>query len=209
VRHVLAELSDPQRVTGGWVGFVPREQTGARDAKLVVESVDAAGPAASAGLKPGEAVLAVGGKSVSTSFQLNKLLMGYRLGDSVDLEVADAAGKHREVSIEIRPVPQTPEQRLILDRLGFVGRNVTEEEVAGGLPRGYLVTEVRHGSDVYELGLQAGDVFMGIIEGRYRILVRDETELLDLLKRIKSGTFVEIAISRGGTEKRGGPVRVE
>jgi len=93
--------------------------------------------------------------------------------------------------------------------MGFIGRDITEEEVARGKPRGYLVTEVTQGSNVYELGLQAGDVFMGIIEGRYRILVRNEAELLDLLERLEPGSFVEIAISRNGTEKRGGPVRVD
>jgi S1-C subfamily serine protease len=68
---------------------------------VLVTDVDPKGPAAEAGIEPGNVLTALGSQGVADTGDLLAALREYGPGDTVELAVAAEAGETREVSVEL------------------------------------------------------------------------------------------------------------
>jgi serine protease Do len=67
---------------------------------VVVTAVEASSPAAAAGLKKGDVILAVGTRSVANRFDLERALWGYKAGDKIEAAII-REGKQTQVSMTL------------------------------------------------------------------------------------------------------------
>lgn len=106
-RRIIASLLKDGRVRRAYLGLVNTPvqlqasavvRTGHRDGLLVVE-VLAGSPAERAGLRGGDVLLSVGGKSVSNAESLQKLLFAEAIGAPLDLAVLRDGAEMRAVAV--------------------------------------------------------------------------------------------------------------
>ena len=136
----------------------------------LVSSVVDGGPAATAGLRPGEVVLAVNGIPVEHPDALGYRLTTVGVGHDARLTVADN-GKNHEVTLALTDAPEKParDERLIEGRNPFAGavvanlspRLADEMHIAGGT-LGVVITEIKRGSPAARLGFQPKDIVIAV-----------------------------------------------
>ena len=128
------------------------------------------GPAAAAGLKPGEVVTAVNGIPVEHPDALGYRLTTAGLGGSARLSV-QSGGKEREVTIKLDTAPETVprEQSEIVGHSPFTGMTVgnLSPRLAGELTlpvekTGVAVMAIKDGTPAARLGFQAKDIIISI-----------------------------------------------
>jgi serine protease Do len=73
---------------------------------VIVRTVDANTPAARAGVKSRDVIVAIDGKAVSNSSELRKHLYKKNIGDSVNVTIY-RAGKKENISITLAAMPQS------------------------------------------------------------------------------------------------------
>lgn len=195
VRQVLAEMLDPARRGGGWLGFrldVAEEAGG--PARLVLAQVQPDGPAARAGLKTGDKVTAIDGRFHGGFFGALKMLAAVRPGDTVTLSVL-GSGSARPVAVKAAAPPRPTPERLIRTRLGLTVERLTPEQAAAldlELDRGCIVTEVAAGGVAAAAGLAPGDVILRL--GRQA--VQDPESLAQALEGIATGADAALQVVR-------------
>jgi serine protease Do len=100
-RAVVAELRDHGHVDRGWLGVTIQEQSGAAPhVGVMIGNVDHSGPAARAGLRPGDTLLAVNGDKVDTSRDLIRAVAATPPGNNVRLSVR-RGGRDMDVSVTV------------------------------------------------------------------------------------------------------------
>ncbi len=185
VRQVVADIRANGRVDRGWLGAASQSLTPALAQGLGLVGVTGAlvgdvvpnSPAAQAGLRGGDVVVAVDGQPVPDSRALARVVGGARPGAAVTLTVrrgaetkelqatlarledrADAAqGNGGKPGAQSRP--QSGRLGLALAPLDEAARR--ELRVPAGT-EGAVVTTVRPGSPAAEAGLRAGDVITAV-----------------------------------------------
>jgi serine protease Do/serine protease DegQ len=155
-----------------------------------VAEVQANSPAAQAGLKTGDVVVALNGRPVRGAAELRARLSVVPVGESVDLQVQ--RGK------------ETPTLKARIGELekGQVAGGQAIRELAGavvaqaerkGLPgrdRAVLVTSVEAGSPAFVHGLRAGDLIIGVNQRRI-------ASVPELAKALQSAGRVALNVIRG------------
>jgi len=128
-RRVAADLVEYGRVRRSYLGVTIRavdlptaDRLNAPGA-AVVTSVAAPSPAAEAGLRPGDVILQVGGKSAPSLGALQAAIEVARVGEPLDLAI-DRAGQ--PLAVVVRPEPQP-------DRFGLPGAAPIVETGGGGI----------------------------------------------------------------------------
>jgi len=181
-RRVSAELMASGKVVRGWLGINIQALTpalargfGLADAAkgVLVADVSAGGPAAKAGLKPGDVVLAINGQAVSEPRELQRLVAASPVGQPAKLDVwRDKAALALSVKLGRMDDKEPGKGSLAGDaaasdgkpgRLGLGLRGLEEAERSQlGLkePGGVLVESVEPGSAAEAAGLKAGDVIL-------------------------------------------------
>jgi S1-C subfamily serine protease len=107
-RNVLDAIVRDGQVTRGWIGVEPQDLTPelaesfglAPGAGVVITGVLQNGPAAQAGIRPGDVITAVGGKPVSTVPQLLSAVAALQPGTASPLDVTRREGK---VQVQVTP----------------------------------------------------------------------------------------------------------
>jgi serine protease Do len=171
VKALLPQLERGEQIRRGWLGVSVQDLTPALAKALrapeaggaVVASVEEGSPAARAGVKAEDVVVAVDGKAIGSSRELTRTIGFTDPGKSVTLTIY-RNGDKRETKVELgaRPGERTArgESRDATESLGLAVANV-DPQIARQLgisPRGALVTAVRPGSPAEEAGLAAGMV---------------------------------------------------
>jgi len=146
------------------------------------------GPAETAGLRLGDVVLEIDGRSIEHVDAL-----GYRLATAgIDREVALrvlSRNKSRELTISLKEAPEDPPRdlRLIGGRSPFTGATVanlsprvSQELGLRGSANGVVVMEVDRGSPANRFGLRPKDIIVSINEFEV-----ESTEQLDELSRTR------------------------
>ena len=108
---IVSDLRDKGRIDRGWLGVsvqdVPGEHNPRSNTGVAIANIDRTGPAARAGLRPGDVVLAVDGARVDTAQGLIKAVAATPPGNAVKLTVR-RSGQNIEIPVTVgrRPAEQ-------------------------------------------------------------------------------------------------------
>jgi serine protease Do len=102
VSHIVADLRDKGRIDRGWLGVSVEESpaSSGRPAGVTVASVERGGPASRAGLRTGDALLAVNGDKVDSSRSLIRAVAAVPPGNSVRMTVR-RGGQEMDISVTV------------------------------------------------------------------------------------------------------------
>jgi serine protease Do len=214
VRTVYEQIRKNGRVRRGDIGVRAQTITPVlaaglsltRDYGVMLADVLPGSPAARAGLRPGDLVLAVDGKPVENGRQFQVSLYRHVAGDVVALETL-RAGKPVTVTVAMAErndpfgglAKATDPRQNLVPRLGILGvtldKPLAEALPAVRVPSGVVVVSTEANAiDPRDGGLAAGDVIFSL-NGK---LIADLAELRTALERLTSGDPVVLQLERRG-----------
>jgi len=165
----------------------------------LISQVEEGAPGAKAGLKPGDVILAVNGKTVERSSQLPSLIAGLKPGSRADLEVWRDKSSH-QMPVQIAELKEgrvntsftgdnSPKSSSA--KLGLSLRPLSpEERRAAGVDGGLLVEDVDGAA--LRAQLQPGDVIVGVNGNKVKSVEQFDDAVA------KSGKSVALLVNRGG-----------
>lgn len=191
-KFVVRELLDTGHVAPIWLGLFGQDvdQATARYFKLkslkgmLVSEVHAGTPADTAGIRPGDIVLAFNGREVTGKDDYLTRLFGITRSETVVLAL-QRDGARRELTLAPQPLDKAKALELVRMRWGF--------ELADRQGGGAEVTMVRPGSAAAQLGLQSGDVIHQIGSRR----LASGIDLLNAFLRNRMQKTVLMRVQRG------------
>jgi serine protease Do len=132
---------------------------------VLVDRLDASGPAARAGLRQGDVLVRVGDTAVACSLDVQRGLLDARAGDKVAVVFRrEGAEQRAELAVEAgQVVPLTGD--LVWRKLGLRLQAVNPETVSHSHPQlhgGLLIADVRPDGVAGKAGIQRGDVLVGL-----------------------------------------------
>lgn len=104
LRYALPFLRRREPVQRAWIGVRVREVSG-RDPGLLIVGTTAKGPAAAAGLRPGDVILGAAGRRIETLAQLRLLLRGSSIEKPLRLRIRRGAGT---LGVDLTPRQKNP-----------------------------------------------------------------------------------------------------
>jgi serine protease Do/serine protease DegQ len=134
-------------------------------------------PAAQAGLRVGDVVIAINGRPVRGSAELRAQLGVVPSGETVELRVARGA-ETIQVRVQIAPVERSAGAGTALQQLTGASVANAERQTNRGKEPVVYVTKVEPGSLAFQHGLRDGDVILGVNRRR----VANTTELVNALR---------------------------
>jgi len=176
VAQVSRQLISHGKVTRGYIGASVQDVTpeiadslGVDRSGALVAEVTPGGPAAAAGLRPGDLILRLDGRPVTSASDLTRQVGGVRSGDTIHLQVR-REGQVRDLAVRsgLRP----SEGELAANDLGSDDGGAAGPGVAGGAGllglrvtpddqgRGVRVAGVSSSSDAAQKGLRPGDLIV-------------------------------------------------
>lgn len=191
VQRVIAQLEKNGEVVRGWLGVQIQpinrdiaEGLGLKDARgALVSEPQANSPAAKAGIRAGDAILAVEGKPIKNPRELARTIADYDPGATVRVKVL-RAGKEQEVAVTLGKLP-SEQRRADATRdntdgapstsLAELGLRVAPASDVGKGDNGVAVVQVDPGSAAGARGIEVGDVILEV-QGREVSTARDVTE---------------------------------
>lgn len=213
VAKVYNDLISPDhKVTRGSVGIEFQAQPSPAllrsfgvKSGVVVQNVTKGGPAAEAGVKVGDVITAVDGKSVATGDELVNEISAHKPGTKIKLTVIRNA-KPQDISVTIADRQklfgarlgggedeQAPEAAPKESKLGAAVRNIPAQTAQSlGLPKGegVQVTDIKSDGFADSIGLSRGDVILEI----NRQPVPDQAAFDRLTSGLKSGQDVVLLV---------------
>jgi len=205
--EILSPLIREGKVTRAWLGVFIQELTPEMmdvfgvDAGVVVADVIPSSPAAKAGLRSGDVIVAVAGEPATSVRELQQMIMFRPIGQTVLLEVVrDRATIYIEVTLEERPheaalhrdVPAGVERNfgiIVADITPEIARQFDLQHL-----KGVVITEVEIGSRASRAGLQRGDVILEID----RIPINSVVEWNTVIARLDPGATPLLLLIRDG-----------
>jgi Do/DeqQ family serine protease len=162
VKKVTKDLLKYGRVRPIWTGVkvstVTSENARARGVQeksgAFIDKIYRHSPAATAGLKPGDVILEMTGDAIRSREDFFTALSNYSAGQSISVQ-ASRDGQKRTYTL----IPEEPSSTLGTDLLdSAVGIEVRESGRRGGL----RIAKVAGGSQADRIGLESGDLLLGI-----------------------------------------------
>jgi len=214
-RDVVAQLREHGRVERAWLGVSIQPVTPelARAVELeqpkgaLVASVDPKSPAAKAGLKGGDVILAFDGKEVSAAHDLPRLVAQSGAGSSAQIAVWRDGARH-ELTAALAPMPE-PRQAAAAKpaaaehglgmQLGALTQPARRELGIPDAVKGVLVTEVKPGSAAAETGIRPGDIIQRV--GRKQVAEPHDVAQAVREARAEKRPTVLVLVNRGGREQ--------
>ena len=193
----IPKLLDFERMNRVVFGLSVRQLHAEAGEELLVEAVAAGTPAAEAGCKAGDRLLALDGKALSQLPEFQVAMLKVAAGANVRLGLL-RGGKRVDVVVRLKPRPKPDGGALSEGLLGLQLRTVTPD-LAGQLQlpveAGLLVTEVVPGGPADRLGIRRRDIVIQL--GRF--YVADLDEIGAVLEDVRPGDSLRIDIIRGRT----------
>jgi serine protease Do len=194
-----------QRAPRATLGVVIDESRQTPDQKgLVVRDVDPAGPAAKAGVKPGDVIVKIDDKDVANFDSLRKALTDHKPGDKLSVTVM-RDGKEKKLTVTLasrrpRPAagsgggaPREGGQAF----LGILTQPLTPETKSQfniDANEGVVVTQVGPGTPASKAGIRGGDVITKV-DGK---AITNPEELRDAVRAVRPGQDLTLSVARGG-----------
>jgi serine protease Do len=167
---------------------------------VVVTTVESGSPAARAGLRPGDVILAYNGAKIDEPSLLPRLVAATKPGEKAEMEVW-RAGKRERVPVTVGEIPaeaaaakSEPARKAESSPtgLGLAVRGLApEESKALGVDYGLVVEDVTSGAS--RSPIQPGDVILAVNQERFRSV----EEFNKLVARHKKGENVALLVRRG------------
>ncbi len=201
-QEVIAQLRSQGRVVRGWLGVLIEEVNFDEARKLgldrprgaKVAQVLPGSPAATAGLKAADIILAFNGRSVESSSRLPPMVGFLRPGQKITLTVLRDS-RETTVNLVIAELPEQEavaqlqdrsEQAVFLQRYGFLAKDLDEElEKQLAVTSGVLVTQVV-GEPARAANLRAGDVLLAVADTP----ITSVAQLQTLLESLPAGNYL-------------------
>lgn len=214
IKAVLPQLQTKGFVTRGWLGVSIQDVSPALAKALevptgegaLVSGVNEGSPAAKAGLKEEDVVVAIDGDRVGSSTALTRVV-ALKPPDSTVALTLYRAGKELQVKVKLgtRPdlegvgaveKPELDGPESSQKRIGLSFQDIDPRLAqTSGLPKqGALVVDVAPGSPAENAGLRRGVVVLEV----NRKAIRGRDDLMKALKDIKSGSVVLLRITAPG-----------
>lgn len=199
---VVAQLKADGHVTRGWLGITLQEMTQdlARSFGLdqprgaLVSDVNADGPAARAGLKTGDVIVAYADKPIVDSADLPPLVGSTKPGATRNLTVI-RDGKQREIAVTLGTLPARDQNELAMNPSpndGSPRLNVVVADLPSG-EKGVRVQQVGPGIAA-DAGVQPGDILLSL----NRQPIKNAAHLQQLVKELPVGQRVPLLVKRDG-----------
>lgn len=206
--EVVDQLKANGQVARGWLGVVIQDVS--RDLAMslgldkpegaIISKVLAEGPAGQAGLRPGDVILKLDGKAISTAASLRHVVGRTRPGKEVDVLVS-RAGKKQTIELEIGELPQAPVRIAKQEhapakqtRLGLSVEPLPKGLAAQlGVAGGVLVKNVFDRS-TRDAGIREGDVITNLANQA----IDSIEDFHRVAKSLEAGKWVPILINRRG-----------
>ncbi len=210
VRAMIDAEADGGKLVRPWIGASGEALTAeiaaslgvAKPGGVVVRQVFPNGPAARAGLKAGDVILSVNGKTINDAEALRFRLATQRIGKQATLQVM-SRGELHDAKIDLIAPPQepAPDEQLLQGRNPLSGAMVANlspalsDQLSVGAWEGVVVTKLKRGSYADQFGLHAGDIIVKLND-------HDVESTQSLLKLLDQSTDQwSITINRGGQVK--------
>ena len=164
-----------------------------KTAGALVSSIEKDGPAAKAGIEPGDVILKVDGREVQGTMDVSGYVADLKPGSTAKVEVWRKGGS-RELTVTVAEMqPQTvaaaPASAETEGKLGVAVRSLTpEEQKQAGTAGGVLVENVAGAAA--KAGLQPGDIILAL----NNTPVKDPEQLRGIVA--KSGKRVAVLVQR-------------
>lgn len=210
---VYRQLAKAGRVRRGSIGvyFEPTLDPAVRRVYRLrdgvpISEVESNGPAARAGLRDGDVIVAVDGRAVSDGDELVADVVNRRIGSPIDLRYR-RGGQMHEVRLRVadrdRLFPNAADNAPVLERparersLGLDLRPLTPDlarrlKIPALARGGVIVRSVAPGSLAAEIGIERGDVITAV----NRVPTPDPDACLAQLRRLRPGQDVAFALRR-------------
>ncbi|MBS1208882.1 MAG: protease Do [Proteobacteria bacterium] len=212
---VQAQLRQRGHVMRGRIGVLVQEVT--RDMAesfglpqatgALVSQVEAGGPAAGAGLKPGDVITQFDGKTVMSSNDLPRIVGATRPGVSSVLKYW-RAGKAAQTSVKVAEFPEEKSARAVqvlehpirgANRLGMVVQDLSREQKRElATEQGAAIREVAGVAARAEL--RQGDVVTAVIQHGTGSEVRSAEHFNKLINGLPRSAAVTLLVRRGDTQ---------
>ncbi len=223
-RDVMTQLRESGKVSRGYLGvtiqdiqnelsseqreyFNLEERSGA-----FVQSVAPGQPADRAGLRPGDAIISVDGKTIDSSDDLIRTISAKTPGAKVALGVI-RDGHDKKLTAELMNRPdrsasredegeeeQTPDEPAADKRLGMTVEDLTGEArrelKLGNDVQGVVITRVSQVSAAWDRGLREGDVIVEV----NRQSVRSLDDYKSIVDSLKPGELLALYVRNPGSD---------
>jgi len=208
VKDLIPNLLDNGHVERGWLGMTVVEEPGKHSAQVV--DVYPGGPAAAAGLRPGDRVTTINGRPVDSYLQLLRKISLLAPGTLVRMGVQrGTAAREFTARVAERPVRPTPatgpsgslDSQGDLDRLGLTVSDLDSESasrVGARSPFGAWVVQVLPNGPAARAGVRPGDV---VVEAAGQRVASVESFRSALAER-SAGSRLTLEVERQGKPKR-------
>jgi serine protease Do len=219
---VVKQLRATGKVTRGRIGVQAQEMTvelaasfGLKEPRgALVAMVEKGGPAAKAGIQPGDVILAINGRPVEDSSDLARDIAGSKPGTTVNIDVW-RKGAHVPVKVTLgelaaKPPAEGEAEQGTPDAAGLVlGELTADERKQLDVPSGVLVRGVTGAAQ--RAGVQPGDVIVSINRQPVNSIADLEAKLAQhpgktvalLLKREDATLFLPLKLPPQGAQKSG------
>ena len=189
VREVMDELASPELVNAISLGF----ECEARADGLYVKDVGKEGPAAKAGARAGDRILSIGGRKVSTPFDLKVSLLRVQAGEKVGLTTQSKNGQN-SLSIETVAVQRRFGKLILGMEVADMSPNIARH-LSLRMPEGTpVVVRVEEGSEAHRCAIAEGDVLVSI----GRVNVRNTAQVLSAFEHYAKSNTVPVRVWRNG-----------
>ncbi|MBS1190515.1 MAG: mucD [Rhodocyclaceae bacterium] len=208
--NVERQILDHGKVERGRLGVTIQEMNqslaesfGLKQANgALVSSVEQGGPAARAGLQPGDVILGINGKQVASSSELPPLVADMHPGETAKLQVWRKGGRH-DVDVKVGALQEAKMAKADSSsadkgRLGLALRQLTPDEQRQADIRGGLLVEDVAGPAA-RAGIRPGDVLLSLngepvnsVEQLRGLLAKSGRRVAVLIQRDDAKIFVPV-----------------
>jgi serine protease Do len=215
-KSVLEDLKTKGKVTRGWLGIsiqnitddIAKSLNHKNKNGVLVSDIVKNDPADNAGIKVGDIIIEINGKSVHDTHELLLKIASLHVGEKASIK-ALRDGKEISFQVAVAERKDKPEIALTKKSKGFFGiaaQEITKEMAQQlGVPHdaGVIVTDVEEGSTADDVGIQPQDIIVQVNKVKVPSMKQYTAEMnkavekknvILLVKRGKSNFFVGLHV---------------